>query len=139
MNILTTRKLRFSVDGLTFVSAGGGNIEFAPDWIAHSDMFAAAKGSSFLTIIGDVPLISVPQAPAEPGPAEGDSDPGEDDGTFDVKSLAGKLQATIGATRDLLKSKYSVETQNGSTVLDQAVFEKVQADQQPADGNGQAA
>lgn len=68
MEIVTTRKLKFKVAGRTFETMGGGNIQAAPDWIIHDDLFHGAKSKGFLTVFNRGPVIKAKTFPEPPAP-----------------------------------------------------------------------
>jgi hypothetical protein len=65
--------------------------------------------------------------PDEPTGDAGTDEPGVDDGTLDVRSLAAKLNQGVGDTRKLLLTSYGVEAANGAHLLDKEVFDAVVA------------
>lgn len=69
MHILTKQALKFKNGSEVFITMGGGNIQFAPDWVAQTGLFKAAKQKELLFVMDQKPTLAVVQTPkVEPVP-----------------------------------------------------------------------
>lgn len=78
MRILTKKKFLFNgKDGQTFTTKGGGEIEYAPDWIENDKMFAWAEADGDLVKVADT--VKAEEAAPEEEPEDPEVEDQEDE------------------------------------------------------------
>lgn len=98
MEIVTTRKLKFKVAGRTFETMGGGNIQAAPDWIIHDDLFHGAKSKGFLTVFNRGPVVKAEKFPEPQEATKAEPEALQPETTQEEKPRRGRRRVTEEAS-----------------------------------------